>query len=100
MRIQCRTGGEVIYTGPGDPDNAHDAMDAGGCTHCADGLNADDTHSCGMHPGQDECSPHHTPPGTPCWNPPEVPDRPAGCTVCRPLLIEPMGTILTPAIGG
>lgn len=97
MRLQCRTGGEVIYLDPGDHANVHDAMDAAGCTHCADGQNANPEHSCGMHLDQDECmAANH--PGQPCWNPPEVPERPAGCTVCRPLLIEPLSVIVRPAI--
>lgn len=31
----------------------------------------------------------------PCWNPPTLPVKPDGCTVCRPLIIFPVTGTLT-----
>jgi len=73
--IRCRAGGEILDVPDGqDP---HAALDANGCSHCADG------HPLGVHCGDaaNGCPREH--PG-PCWN--GEGERPAGCAVCRPLL--------------
>lgn len=88
MLIRCKTGGEMIDVPEGqDP---HAALDATGCTHCADGHDLD-TH-CGAV--ANACPREHE---GPCWNPPDVPDRPDGCTVCRPILFMGNTTLVTPA---
>jgi hypothetical protein len=86
--IRCKTGGEMIEVAEGqDP---HTALDATGCTHCKDG-HGPDVH-CGQaalacHQARVDGHPLHD---GPCWNPPPghapVPDRPDGCTVCRPIV--------------
>lgn len=92
MLIRCKTGGEIVDV-PGGED-AHSFLDRTGCSHCADG------HDLSVHCGQaaNACyearvngTPLHD---GPCWNPPEVPERPSGCTVCRPVIF--MGNFMLP----
>jgi hypothetical protein len=77
--IKCKTGGEMIEVAEGqDP---HAALDATGCSHCADG------HGPEIHCGETANS--CTGPATdthdgPCWD--GTGDRPDGCTVCRPII--------------
>lgn len=84
MLIRCKAGGEMIDVGEGE--DPHAALDAAGCSHCAD------SHGRDVHCGQAAQPCYQARAGGqplhdgPCWNPPEVPDRPDGCTVCRPLL--------------
>lgn len=94
LLVSCRTGGEHIYVAPEDQNrDPHSRMDANGCTHCADG-HGPDVH-CGMMANL--CSQEHPPapggdPDVHCWQ--GDGERPDGCTVCRPLLIELMpGTV-------
>lgn len=90
IRATCLTGGESVLI---FPDNAnrdpHWRLDAAGCTHCAEGGNADPDHHCGQ--AANACPREHD---GPCWNPGPNPDRPEGCTVCRPVHIELIGGIL------
>src|SRR5579872_3790354 len=95
--IRCKAGGEMLDVPEGrDP---HTALDANGCGHCADG------HGPDIHCGQnaETCwqarvagNPLHE---GPCWNPPDISDRPEGCTVCRPVTF--MGNVgVTLTVGG
>lgn len=64
----------------------HAALDANGCGHCLDGhgpeINCRETaQKC--YDARQAGTPLHE---GPCWNPPDIDPRPAGCTVCRPLL--------------
>jgi hypothetical protein len=79
--IKCKTGGEMIEVPEGqDP---HAALDATGCSHCADG------HGPDIHCGEaaNACPQDHD--GT-CLGHGETAEerasRPDGCTVCRPIL--------------
>jgi hypothetical protein len=89
MLIKCKTGGEMIEVAEGqDP---HAALDATGCSHCADG------HPRDVHCGQAanacaEIQDNH--PG-PCWD--GTGERPDGCTVCRPIIF--MGNTTLRVIG-
>lgn len=77
MLVQCKTGGEFLDVPEGqDP---HTALDANGCGHCLD------SHPLDVHCGRtaNDCPRMHD---GPCWNPPTVPIRPDGCTVCRPIV--------------
>jgi len=81
--IRCKTGGEMIEVPEGqDP---HAALDATGCSHCADGRNADPDHHCGRN--ANACPKDHD--GT-CLGHGETAEeranRPDGCTVCRPVI--------------
>jgi len=87
IRVQCLTGGEAVYIRPGDPSqHAHERLNAV-CTHCADSHPQDHPH------GETGSACPRTHDG-PCWNPGpgpgQVRERPPGCTVCRPVLIELM----------
>ena len=96
MLIKCKQGGEMLEVAEGqDP---HAALDATGCSHCLDGHGLD-VH-CGQaanacHQARADGLPLHD---GPCWNPPEVPDRPEGCTVCRPVLFMGNATFVTEAV--
>ncbi len=99
LLVQCKQGGEHVWIAPEDDNrDPHSRLDGAGCTHCVLGLNADPSHHCGQAAqNHDVCEPANHP-GEPCWNPPDQPDRPDKCTVCRPVLIElPRGS--TP-VGG
>lgn len=87
LLITCKTGGEHVYVAPGDENrDPHSRLDLAGCDHCAD---QNTEHHHGMNANL--CPKAHE---GPCWNPPTVPVRPEGCSVCRPLSIEAMpGTI-------
>ena len=83
LLIRCKTGGEMVEVPDGqDP---HAFLDATGCSHCADGLNADPGHHCGQN--ANACPQDHD--GT-CLGHGETAEeaahRPDGCTVCRPLI--------------
>lgn len=41
-------------------------------------------HGASVRPAAECATANH--PGQPCWNPPEQPVRPEGCTICRPVL--------------
>jgi hypothetical protein len=75
MLIKCRIGGEMIDVGEGE--DPHAALDATGCSHCADG------HGRDVHCGQSAsgCGREHD---GPCWN--GEGERPDGCAVCRPVI--------------
>jgi hypothetical protein len=95
LLVQCRQGGEHVYIAPEDGNrDPHSRLDEAGCTHCTLGLNADPSHHCGQHAVNADACEAANHPGKPCWHPPGQPDRPDGCTVCRPVLIElPRGSI-------
>jgi hypothetical protein len=80
MLVRCKIGGEMIDAPEGQ--DAHRVLDLSGCSHCVDN-----------HPLEVSCRETAAAcPRThmgPCWNPPNVPERPAGCTVCRPILFLP-----------
>jgi hypothetical protein len=80
--VRCKLGGEILEVPAGQ--DAHAALDANGCSHCVDNHGPDYKHG----QAAPECPKTH--PG-PCWNPPDTPDRPEGCTVCRPVLF--MGNV-------
>ena len=91
LLVTCKTGGEHVFIAPEhDNRDPHSRLDLAGCSHCAEGLNADESHHCGLSAMDADACEAANHPGVPCWNPPGVPDRPAGCTVCRPLIIEAM----------
>ena len=84
MIVKCKLGGELLEVAEGrDP---HEALDANGCSHCAD---RGEGHG---HHGENANACPRTHAG-PCWNPPEIQDRPDGCTVCRPLLFFANATV-------
>ena len=80
MLIRCVTGGEMVEVPEGQDPHAY--LDATGCSHCADGHDRD-TH-CGE--AANVCAGNPDLHEGPCWQQPGVPDRPDGCTVCRPIL--------------
>lgn len=87
--VTCKQGGEFVEISPEDSNRDHHVrLDQQGCTHCAEGLNQDETHHCGLTTMDAEACEAQNHQGQRCWNPPTVPDRPNGCTVCRPVLIE------------
>lgn len=80
MLIKCRLGGEMVEVPEGQDPHAH--LDATGCSHCVDGHGPEVScreaaQACADNPDLHE---------GPCWQQPGVPDRPAGCTVCRPII--------------
>lgn len=93
MRVTCKTGGEVIYIPPAASiADAHLAMDADGCQHHLDEYAREPA----VHPGvfANLCDRTHD---GDCWTGPASGDRPSGCQVTRPLLIEPFGQIGLPS---
>lgn len=76
----------------------HAALDAVGCSHCADGhgpdVNCRETAQA-CYEARLAGQPLHD---GPCWNPPAVPDRPEGCAVCRPILHMGNATLVTEAV--
>lgn len=88
IRVQCLVGSEAVYIGPDDGNqHVHERLNAVCSGHCADGHPDDHPH----HEAAAACPKTHD---GPCWSPGPGPDqvkeRPDGCTVCRPLLIELM----------
>lgn len=81
IRVQCLIGNEAVYINPGDPvQHVHEALNAA-CTHCAGGHPQDHPHG----EAGSSCPKEHE---GECWHGPMSGPRPAGCTVCRPVLIE------------
>jgi hypothetical protein len=84
--IKCKQGGEMIEVAEGQ--DAHAALDATGCSHCADG------HGREVHCGAaaNGCPREHD---GPCWD--GTGERPDGCAVCRPILFMGNATFVTEA---
>lgn len=86
MLVKCVTGGEMVEVPEGqDP---HALLDATGCAHCADGhgpdVNCRETAEA-CYQARVDGHPLHD---GPCWGagPEHAPERPDGCTVCRPII--------------
>lgn len=92
MRVTCLIGGETYYIRPDHAvKDAHLHVDAMGCQHHLDEYAREPA----VHPGvfANMCDREH--PGD-CWAGPASGDRPEGCKVTRPLLLEPFGQIGLP----
>lgn len=88
IRVSCLIGSEAIYIRPEDPvQHVHERLNAVCSGHCADNHPQDHPHG----EAGSACPKTHE---GPCWNPGPGPDqvreRPDGCQVCRPVLIELM----------
>jgi hypothetical protein len=79
IKIQCKQCLAMTDVPPGV--NPHSLT---WCTCCT----VDHHHGESVLPAEECAAANH--PGVPCLNPPSVPDRPDGCTVCRPVLHFPV----------
>jgi hypothetical protein len=78
LQYQCKQCLALISLPPGEDPHAH--------TWC-DCCQVDHHHGASVLSAPECEAANH--PGQPCWHPPTQPERPEGCTICRPILHLP-----------